>query len=759
MKIRSVTNCIKLFVATMLTWSVSGAELVATHDNYTAQKMIARYQDAIAGVNLAAGRPVSFAPTPDYHITKVNGTDATDLTDGRIIEDSQEIWRFKEAVGWQVVGNKSIIIDLGKEQNVGKVVWRVVAGAKKLEFTGPKRVRIYGSRDGQNASLLVDYHRESLDLAAKNIYSLPNIGPITEGTSPYVYPLEIPVGNWEMRYIIVNFDQDSVWFTSDELAVMAGNGIGKSMDKLPTVKLQTSDVWITSPETRLPIVENINLPLYLTQTDCRENGANYGVTYKFELPDGVEMTIPNLYKSEQNGNNVTYRHNYGGNKLIGPVFFTCKTSLEGPAIVKLQAIGDNAQAQPEAEITLYPATMPSQAPSGDDLVLGIAWMTDIERQFWPDVLAANQAVGFNMMTTFPSAWISNPIWKGELKATDIRKASDPSSLTEFGKQIAEYRRAGMKILMVYSPLHIINWTFPNAKKEYTCQGTDAGVMDAFCAAYTGEYYQKEIESVGLCYEGTGGVDYIMWDTELWGTSRMLANHCTRCQAAFKKSGERDMDTWFAKQIQRVYRDLDASIAQVATRRGWKKPKISLYSLSVNEPYECGMTMRNMPMFDFQNPSLYVGDDPQIIHDKVRFHREGSGKSNIFPWLTTGTYGYVTPINAKVMVMENFFNGAFGGGYYEVKDMNPAHYLAIAEGFSALTAIAKILRNGTPAHETVSADNPAIRLSAIKHDGKTAILAVNTTDAPQRVKIKLIDDSDVKEQEIAPKDAKIVVFEK
>ena len=732
---------------------VAGAADLA---DYGLENMLRQWKNASAGNNLALNRPVRYAPTPDYHLTRQGNSDTTDLTDGRVIESSQEIWRFPEAVGWQVAGNKSIIVDLGSVKNVSKVVLRAVAGSKKLEFSGPKRMRVYGSLDGAKAALLADYHRESPDLAARKTYHLPNLGALSEGVSPYVYPVEIPVGNYLARYIVISFYQDSVWFAADELVVLEGTGEGTRIDNLPLQPIQTADVWIASPEDELPLVAGINLPLYFMQTDFRENPASPGVEYHFDLPDGVDLKVPTLYTKEKGRNSVVFANPTGGNQLIGPFFFQSK-ELKSPVKVRYHAAGDSAKPQPVRELTLYPAELPPPEKPNQDLILGIAWMPDPERQLWPDVLKANQALGFNLIPTFPSAWIGVPAWKGELNPSEFHSSKHPEELTEYGRQIAEFRRAGMKILMVYSPLHVINWTFPEARKEYVCSEDGAGTLDAFCISYTGDYYQKEIEAVGLCYEGTGGADYIMWDTELWNTSREMARRCKRCQEAFKKSGVSDFELWFSGELRRVYEDLDRSIANVAKRRGWKKPLISLYSISSAEPYECGMLMQNMPMFDFQNPSLYVGDAPEVVHDKVRAARSASGKNDVFPWLTTATYGYVSPENCKLILLENFFNGAFGGGYYEIKDFNPAQFLAVAEGFAALRPISSLLREGRPVHDEYTADDPVIRISAVRSNGRTAVLAVNPASEDKNVTIQ-DRAGKVQRTTIGMRNAAILIFE-
>ena len=68
-------------------------------------------------VNLAAGHPCQFAPAPNYDLTAAGGTDATDLTDGRITQRADQcIWFEASTVGWTYT---PVVNDSGPEEEAG----------------------------------------------------------------------------------------------------------------------------------------------------------------------------------------------------------------------------------------------------------------------------------------------------------------------------------------------------------------------------------------------------------------------------------------------------------------------------------------------------------------------------------------------------------------------------------------------------------------------------------------------------------------
>jgi hypothetical protein len=228
----------------------------------------------------------------------------------------------------------------------------------------------------------------------------------------------------------------------------------------------------------------------------------------------------------------------------------------------------------------------------------------------------------------------------------------------------------------------------------------------------------------------GGADMLMWDWEIAGSGLWLGRACTRCQAEFAKAGV-PWEAFVKRQTLDILAALNGAAKDAARGRGWPVPKIGMYNLDAVERY-CGLfDYREDALLDFQNSSLYVGDDPKAVHERIREARRLGGDSRIIPWLTTGTYGYVTPRNARLMVWETFLNGAEGLTYYCFDDMNPSHLLEISRALAAVAKTEDVIAKGAPAHEQVQVEEPEIRHSAMRLGGRAGLLLVNTSSQDRR----------------------------
>jgi hypothetical protein len=215
-----------------------------------------------------------------------------------------------------------------------------------------------------------------------------------------------------------------------------------------------------------------------------------------------------------------------------------------------------------------------------------------------------------------------------------------------------------------------------------------------------------------------------------GSGLWLGRKCSRCQAEFAKT-TMPWETFVKRQTLDILAALNGAVKDPARGRGWPAPKIGMYNVDAVERY-CGLfDYREDALLDFQNSSLYVGDDPKAVHDRIRAARRLGGDSRIIPWLTTGTYGYVTPRDARIMVWETLLNGAGGVTYFCLDDLNPAHLLEISRALAAVADIEDVIVQGTPAHEQVQVVEPEIRHSAMRLSNRAGLLLVNTSSQDRR----------------------------
>jgi len=706
---------------------------IAEPDQYSAERMLALWRERTLGINLALGKAVCFSPTPSYHLTIKGGTDAQDLVDGKTCDrPGQDIWWEERAVGWN--GNqsqwKTIVVDLGQATAVRRVVWRVVAGCRKRNFYGPKRVRVSGGLDGLHVHLIRERVRWRDDVATTDAYRLPNLGPPDTGDQVYVYPLVVEAGNYRLRYIVLEFEMDGVWLASDELAIVAGAGDGRDLTALPRRMLQTRDVWVLSDEPRYPLLAGVHLPLWLRQRDMRPKNAKLGVRYEFRIPERVALQGPPYYsRTEQADGTVAFRYSRGGSsRRIGPFFVRGRPTGEGT--MQLRAVGEQAEPQPWVNIHFYGAQLP--APFRLKRVLaGIGWMVDREQEQWPDFEQVYARLGFNTVPTFPRAWAVQAIKRG-LDIEIVRGADDPSALTEKGRRLKRLRELGYRIMYMGSPIHVVNWRRPDGASEYKCQLAGRVPKEpTFCPSYRGKYFQEEVRRIADHVLMTGAPDLVVWDWEIAGSGTWLGQKCSRCQAGLRGSGL-GWDAFVKRQTLGILDALNAAVRDTCGERSWPQPQLGMYAVDAAEAYSIVFDYLKDQRLEFQSPSLYVGDDPLAVHERIRAARRLGGNSRIVPWLTTATYGYVQPSTARIMIWENFLNGAGGAMYYCFSDFNPAHLLEVARALAQIAPLEDIVIDGSPAHDEVRITAADIRHSALRLGNRAGLLLVNTSDEQRRV---------------------------
>lgn len=103
----------------------------------------------LAETNLLSNIPASFEFPPNYSLTE-DFKDATDLTDGKIINDN--VWFYKDGVGWHGGKYYSISFAFGSVQPVDRVRIRLSAGRSGVYW--PQKIYVLASNDGENFALL-----------------------------------------------------------------------------------------------------------------------------------------------------------------------------------------------------------------------------------------------------------------------------------------------------------------------------------------------------------------------------------------------------------------------------------------------------------------------------------------------------------------------------------------------------------------------------------------------------------------------------
>ena len=159
--------------------------------------------------NIALGKPYTFSVPPNYKLCTDAG-DKTDLTDGKYTKGY--FWTQKSTVGWSLgwcgIGERSVTVDLGKDEPIAGFSWSLGAGAAGV--TWPELVFVYVSVDGKGWHFVGDLYA---------ISKKENGAPPEDGYGLYrAHSLQMPCHG---RYVTFLVGGGSFVFV-DELEVYRG---------------------------------------------------------------------------------------------------------------------------------------------------------------------------------------------------------------------------------------------------------------------------------------------------------------------------------------------------------------------------------------------------------------------------------------------------------------------------------------------------------------------------------------------------------
>lgn len=158
--------------------------------------------------NLILGKKLTYEQKPLYRLTH-DANDAMDLTNGKYRND--DIWFYKDSVGWYGEPYVSIIIDLGKNSSIDKVRIHLAQGHGSVHF--PERILFLAGHAPDNFKLVCD-------IIADNKAIIP---PYEKGRHRAFLESKRHV-NFKARYIkLIAFpEKDSTYFFTDEIEVIEG---------------------------------------------------------------------------------------------------------------------------------------------------------------------------------------------------------------------------------------------------------------------------------------------------------------------------------------------------------------------------------------------------------------------------------------------------------------------------------------------------------------------------------------------------------
>jgi hypothetical protein len=707
-----------------------------------------RWTEATTGENLALGKRVDFSPTPDDPLTS-DVNDPYDLTDGKLLaREDDRLWFEKDAVGWRFAsGGVNMQIDLGEVQPVGRVAARFLGGAEQRGLYYPKEIRIVGSEDGVHYYTIATRQKllpSEKTLAVKHpesYYFFPEPG--VANTETFVFDV-----NRRARYIGLTAIADGDWLYTDQIAVLKDENPQQArslQDGLSAAQFIIKGIAIVPRQEEMVITTNVQTPNYFLFYDARPNKKN-AVRFYLDLPDclNVVPTVGKATASRTPKNGITrwtVEEFYTGPKAdqYWSMYITLKPgrTLPGNARVVLSSDDPDSHAN-VIEVPLRGVVIPV-VPKIDRLVVSLTWMQELIA--WarnpnvpqiPDVYRAFRKMGFNMVPTFPRYFSveEEPLLR---------------------KMIDDARAEGMRIDYNESSFHTMSTR--HADKPEIYNQVDGKQGKYVCPSYTGPYYQQDIDDVKR-FARIVRPDQVDHDIELWYYPSQEAEHCSRCQEAFAKSGLKTFDEYLQAQGTRMMRDLFNAVAGTAPDGG--DPLVGLYNVHATagvyeHVYNFDQIYPNY--IQLSEPSLYVQNRAQVVHDVIRANYAKLKSNAIIPWLTPGTYGEFPSRYLEPIILESLLNGSRGIGYFMFLDFDPMDFYFHASTLKMIAPYQALIADGKPV--PVVGSNTNLTCSAWGND-KEALVLVGNYARSSDGKISLTFDGKQVDRAIDVKEQKNVV---
>ncbi len=682
--------------------------------------------------NLAAGRPIVFAPAPNYRLTQRNDTDAVDLTDGRLTKRAdRHIWFDSTAVGWSYGGRVNLAVDLGRMSRIDEIAIRLLGGSPQAGINFPGWIEAFVSDDGEHYVKVAecsrwrtaDFQRFGVpddagkgwihclrfqDLAARGRWVGLRMYVTGLAATDELYVFGLPMVDPPHKIATDGPDEP------DE-----GGHPPADPPQNPN-RGQLSDFTVTHPQPyfhkpNLELATNICLPVPVGVVMPADQPKGEPLDMTIELPPGIELCggqlagqesgqikpemLPDGYRRYQFNGSVK-----SSTKTFGRLYFQApgwKDGRAGSLRYRFQ------YADWESAIVQLPvhAVEVPRAPRLKRMMAGLGWWSAGATAKWPGALDAWDQLGLNCFSLF-AHWMrdDNPDWK----------------------LVDEARRRGFFIVNIDSPLH--RMASRAAKTPEICdQFADGSVGDKLCVSYRGQHYKNEIERFAAAM-ARARPHFTSLDIEVWGWQGPVdCRRCTRCQADFAASGMKSWEAWQVAKGNEMWRDM-ITAARAAVKETGNDPEFEIggYDFRAGGPYQNVWSVDDMypQWMQSSQVSTYTCLYPyhlELIGNEVREDRAHLPQSDVLPWLTPGDAGTFPGESFQWALLECYCNGARGAYFWSSRVWDSESLIAYNRVVRAIAPVEEILINGELVGEAARADGSG-RVSGIRQ-GKEMVLLV------------------------------------
>ena len=668
--------------------------------------------------NIALGKVVSYAPLPDYRLTKAEDTDPVDLTDGQLSDHPQgSLWFQSKCVGWGYGGLANLGLDLGQVEPIREIAIRIQGGSPQPGICTPVWLEALVSDDGEVYRRVAMY--STFDPEDNERFGVPP----HDGQS-WVHRFRFEDLSTRGRFVGLRLYGTGLT-VSDEMYVFRGGHDAAAVD---LAALPVTDFSLTRPQMHmhkpyLCFTTNINTPNPVGMTVPPEF-AGEEVTVALELPPGVELVDgggfgrcsevePAEPRSTVEGAAIAdgwTRYEWSANatestKTWGRIFLRGDWEDGSEGELRYALTYADGASGPTVAVPLRAIEVP-ETPRPEQLIVGLSWYSVGSLVTWPEALEAFKHLGLNTISTHVH-WM--PL-RGDAEGDDQWAVWDQA------------REDGFKLLNIDSTFHRVE-----KADEVFCQFEDGTQGTRLCPSYRGQYYQAELERVAdQCAMALP--DYVFADIELWSWRGPVdAQKCTRCKADFAASG---CETWEEWQLQKGYEmwssAVEAMRAAVA-EAGGPEMEFGVYDWDPRRDYQFTWPFNLLYPEYLQSaqPSTYT---PLYAHhimhvgNEARECRELLPEPDVLPWISPGDAGTYSGERFRYALLECFANGSTGMNFWSGRLWDAELLAGYSRVIRNLAPVEDLLASGELL-EGAQVQGPG-RISGVASGGEMVILVAD-----------------------------------